>query len=132
MEQNVWGLDEKGIEVLSKAIVSNFIKSSYFTSLQDKVNSIGPSSNGNIVMVPCTKSDIGVTCQYPEGFTKYNTLVIGNKVHRDPSQYGDSSEMSYNVTKLEYRENEIFCSFTYDLFSIESCSLYLQKVDPIP
>lgn len=131
MEQNVWGLDEKGIEVLSKAIVTNFIKSSYFTSLQDKVNSINPSSNGNIVMVPCTKSNIGVTCPYPEGFTKYNTLVIGNKVHRDPSLY-EASEISYNVAKLEYRENEIFCSFTDDISSVEKCCLYLQKVDPIP
>lgn len=131
MEQNVWGLDEKGIEVLARAIVSNFIKSNHFTSLQDKVNSIGQTSNGSVVMVPCTKTDLGVTCQYPEGFNKYNTLVVGNKIHRDPSQYGDSSEISSNLTKLEYRENEIFCAFTHDLFSIESCSLYLQKVDPI-
>lgn len=131
MEQNVWGLDEKGIEVLARAIVSNFIKSNHFTSLQEKVDSITAASNGTIVMAPCTKTDLGFTCQYPEGFNRYNTLVVGNKIHRDPSQYGDASEISSNLTKLEYRESEIFCAFTYDIYSVERCSLYLQKVDPI-
>lgn len=131
MENVVCGLDEKGIEVLAKAIVNNFIRSNHFTDLQDKVNSISSVSSGTVVMASCTKTDLGVTCQYPEGFNKYNTLVVGNKIHRDPSQYGDSSEISSNLTKLEYRENEIFCAFTHDLFSIEGCSLYLQKVDPV-
>lgn len=131
MEQNVWGLDEKGIEVLSKAIVSNFIKSNYFTSLRDKVDALSATSSGITVMASCTKTDLGFTCQYPEGFTRYNTLVVGNKIHRDSSQYGDASEISSNLTKLEYRESEIFCAFTHDIYSVEKCSLYLQKVDPI-
>lgn len=97
--KNLYFFDDKGINSLVRAIVTNFISSKYYTSILDKISELGikvdnitsANSSNDIVIIQTsftsnkaeTHADgsktytFSIKTDYPEGFNEKNTILLG-------------------------------------------------------